>query len=256
MQQTITRMTAAICAVLAPSEPSVYLYGSAAQGDFHPGWSDIDLLVLTPSPLTAAQAQALLTLRQNLPVMYPDAIFARSCEGCIMPVHFFTKDTPATSVYWGTSGQHITDRHRPDVFCQWQLQHGARLLHGPDVRALLPNPTPSELHQGVARHLQSTLLHGRGAPSLYAFGWLLDTARGLYTLHHDAVITKTSAGEWALAKGLCPDEASLQLALAVRKNPALIRQEAVLRQAASLTPAIARFAAVLQQELTRRGIQP
>lgn len=256
MQQTITRITAALCAALAPLEPSVYLYGSAAQGDFRPGWSDIDLLALTSAPLTAAQAQTLLTLRQDIPVIYPDAIHARACEGCVTPLQTLTKNTPATSVYWGTSGQRITDAHRPDVFCLWQLQHGARLLHGPDVRALLPDPAPSALHEAVAGHLRTILLHGRGAPNLYAFGWLLDTARGLYTIRHDAVIAKTAAGEWALAQGLCPDEASLQLALAVRRDPALIHQEEVQRHAASLTPAIARFAGVLQRELTLRGIRP
>lgn len=254
MQQTITRMTAAISAALAPMEPSIYLYGSAAQGDFRPGWSDIDLLALTPAPLTAAQAETLLTLRQDIPVIYPDTPYARACEGCITPIDSLTINTPYTCVYWGTSGQRITDSHRPDVFCLWQLQHGGRLLHGPDVREVLPKPTPDDPHQAVAQHLRATLGHGRGTRNLYAFGWLLDTARGLYTLRHDAVIAKTAAGEWALAQGLCPDEASLQLALAVRKDPALIRQEEILRQAEALTPAITRFAGVLQRELAARGI--
>lgn len=73
-------------------------------------------------------------------------------------------------------------------------------------------------------------------------------------LRHDAVVSKTAAGEWALAEGLCPDPQALELALSVRREPALIRQEAVLRQAELLTPAIQRFAAVLQRELEARRI--
>lgn len=119
---------------------------------------------------------------------------------------------------------------------------------------IITNSTPSNLHQGVARHLRTILDHGRGGQPLYTFGWLLDTARGLYTLRHDAVVSKTAAGEWALAEGLCPDPQPLELALSVRKEPALIRQEAVLRQAELLTPAIQRFAAVLQRELEARRI--
>lgn len=45
---------------------SLYLYGSAAMGDFRPGWSDLDLLCLTRAPLPPAQADALLPLRQSL----------------------------------------------------------------------------------------------------------------------------------------------------------------------------------------------
>ena len=255
MQQTIRQMTEALTAALAPMEPSIYLYGSAAQGDFRPGWSDIDLLALTPAPMTAHQAQTLLTLRQNLPVIYPNATYARACEGAILPLEALTNSTPLTCVYWGTSGQRITTGYAPDVFCLWQLHHGGQLLHGPDVRDTLPKPTPGELHQGVAQHLQSILTHGQGARSLYAFGWLLDTARGLYTVMNNAVIAKTAAGEWALAQGLCPDAAALRLALAVRRNPALMQQEAVARQAEGLTPAIAGFADVLRRELLARGIR-
>lgn len=106
----------------------------------------------------------------------------------------------------------------------------------------------------MARHLRTILDHGRGGQPLYSFGWLLDMARGLYPLRHDAGIRKTAAGEWALAEGLCPDPQALELALSVRREPALIRQEAVLRQAGLLTPAIQRFAAVLQRELEARRI--
>jgi hypothetical protein len=78
---------------------------------------------------------------------------------------------------------------------------------------------------------------------------LLDVARCLYTLHTGEVTSKTAAGEWALAQGLCPDPASLELALAVRRQPALMQQEEVAARAEALTPAIQCFAAVLHQAL-------
>ena len=37
----------------------LYLYGSAAMGDFRPGWSDLGLLRMTRSSLSPAQADAL-----------------------------------------------------------------------------------------------------------------------------------------------------------------------------------------------------
>lgn len=254
MERSIDLMTAAITGILRENEPSVYLYGSVTMEDFRPGWSDIDLLVLTRHAITPAQAEELLSLRQTLPIDHPEAIYARAFEGGMLSLNAFTKGYPDTVVYWGTSGQRITDRHHFDSFSLWALHHFGRLLYGPDVRSSLPIPTPTDLHADVAHHLATILRYGRGDRSLYAFGWLLDTARGLYTLRHDAVISKTAAGEWALAEGLCPDAEALRLALAVRRNPALIREPATLMQAEALTPAIARFAAVLRQELEGRSI--
>lgn len=254
MEKTIARMTAAIAEILGEHAPSIYLYGSCTMEDFRPGWSDIDLLVLTQEPISQPQAEQLLTLRQTLPKQYPDAHYAHACEGGILPLDAFTKGHPDRVVYWGTSGERITDRHHFDAFSLWELHHSGRLLYGGDVRHSLPIPTPFDLHAAVAQHLRTILLHGRGGRSLYAFGWLLDVARGLYTLRHDAVIAKTAAGEWALSLGLCPDEAALRLALAVRNHPALMQQEAVLRQAEALTPAIQGFAAILRRELEARSI--
>lgn len=254
MERTIACMTKAIADILQENEPSIYLYGSCTMADFRPGWSDIDLLVLTQTPISPAQAEALLTLRQNLPKHYPDIQYARACEGGMMSMDAFTKGYPDTVVYWGTSGERITDRYHLDAFSRWTLHHDGRLLYGPDVHRVIPIPTPNGLHFAVARHLQTILEHGRGGRNLYTFGWLLDVARGLYTLRHDAVISKTAAGEWALREHLCPDEAALQLALEVRQDPQLIQQETVLHQAEALTPAIQRFAAVLQAALEARGI--
>lgn len=254
MHKALTLMTSAIGDILRGNEPSIYLYGSCVMDDFQPGWSDIDLLVLTKLPLTLPQAEKLLTLRQTLPIAYPGVSHFRAFEGGMLSLDSFTKHTPSTVVYWGTSGQRITGRYVLDAFSLWELHQMGRLLCGPEVRDFLPIPTPGELQHAVAHHLRTLLDHGRGAQSIYTFGWLLDTARGLYTLRHDAVVSKTAAGEWALAEGLCPDPQALELALSVRREPALIRQEAVLRQAELLTPAIQRFAAVLQRELEARHI--
>ncbi len=254
MEHDLNLMTEAIAGILWDNAPSVYLYGSAAMNDFCSGWSDIDLLVLTRTPITPQQAEALLMLRQELPKQHPEMRYARAFEGGMLALDAFIEHTPTTVVYWGTSGQRITDQHRFDSFCLWELHHAGRLLHGKDIRHLLPLPTAEMLHADIARHLRTILEHGHGAPHLYAFGWLLDIARGLYTLRHDTVITKTAAGEWALTQGLCPDEDALRLALALRHDPTLIQQPDMLAQAEQLSPVIQRFARVLQRELNRRGI--
>lgn len=254
MKHTLDCVVAAIADILADNPPSIYLYGSCVLEDFRPGWSDIDLLALTQKPLTAAEKNKLLTLRQDLPVIYPDAIHIRACEGCIGPVASLLNPTPDSVVYWGTSGQRLTDRPSLDAFSLWQLHHQAQLLHGPDVRHFLPIPTPSDLHAAVARHLRTILDHGHGGHSVYTFGWMLDIARCLYTLRYGAVIAKTAAGEWALENSLCPDEAALRLALDVRRDSVLMQRPAILQAAEALTPAIQGFAAVLRKEVAAHGI--
>jgi len=253
MEHVLHLMTDAIAEILRDNKPSIYLYGSAVMGDFRPGWSDIDLLVLTRKPISPAQAEVLLMLRQTFPIHYPDTKYAHAFEGGMLSLDAFTNHTPDTVVYWGTSGQRITDFHHFDSFSRWELMHCGWLLHGEDVRHLFPLPAPSMLHADVASHARTLLQHGRGSNNLYAFGWLLDIARGLYTLRHDAVISKTAAGEWALAEGLCPVEGALRLALRVRRCPELIRQPEILTQAEALTPAIQAFAKVLCAELNARG---
>ena len=62
MTEAINTMALEIAGI-APLH-SFWLYGSVVLDDFRLGWSDIDLLVLTVSPLTDGQAHRLLTLRQ------------------------------------------------------------------------------------------------------------------------------------------------------------------------------------------------
>lgn len=252
MENALHRFTQAIADILQGYETSIYLYGSAVLSDYRPDWSDIDLLVLTAEPLLPQQTEQLLMLRQVLLKQYPNSTIYRSFEGCVLPIDHITKGYPTNIVYWGTSGQRLLAQYTPDPFCLWQLHHCARLLYGPDVRHSLPIPTPNELIKAVDDHLQTILVHGRGSRSLYAFGWLLDVARGLYTLQTGEVASKTAAGEWALSQGLCPDATSLMLALAVRKEPSLLLQPDVIAHAEALTPAIQRFAMVLQQALLSR----
>lgn len=74
-------MTLEITKLLADNRPSVYLYGSSCPDDFRPGWSDIDILVLTENAITEEQAGALLHLRQKLLSKEHGNPYYRSFEG-------------------------------------------------------------------------------------------------------------------------------------------------------------------------------
>ena len=82
------------------------------------------------------------------------------------------------------------------------------------------------------------------------FGWLLDIARGIYTLRYRKVIAKTAAGRWALDNNLCPVRSALEIALKVRMSPVdYLENQEILDFTAGLGPDIQSFADVLEKEL-------
>lgn len=203
---SIRNMTDAVAEILADNAPTVYLYGSVATGDFRFGWSDIDMLVLTEKQITPEQAERLVRLRQSMTDREPDNAYYRLFEGGMLSLDAFLTGAPDTVVYWGTSGERITDRYDFDSFCQTELQDNGVLLYGKDAREQMRRPIYADLRADVEHHYQTVRANGsETGRSFYSFGWLLDLSRCIYTLRTGQIAPKTRAGEWALANGLCPD---------------------------------------------------
>ena len=247
LRLAINTMAVSIQRILADAQPSIYLYGSITAEDFHAGWSDIDLLVLTQEPITEAQAAALLHLRQTLAARDPDTPHYRAFEGGMLDLGSFLTGEATRVVYWGTTGERIKTAHDFSAFDRASLLQNGQLLLGKDVRRHLEMPEYSEILDGIARHLAAIQAHGTGSRSIYAYGWLLDIARCLYTMVNGRLTTKTAAAQWALDERLTPCPAELSMALTVRRQPELIRDESVLAYAEGLTEAIHSFAALLEQ---------
>ncbi len=256
IMQSIHTMAGRIAGILGDNLLSVVLYGSIPLDDFRPGWSDIDLVVFTRGSIAPEQAAELLTLRQTLAAEHPENPFFRCFEGGMLPLESFLSGQEDTVVYWGTSGQRLDTRYHCDCFSMLEICRHSRLLLGEDVRPMLPLPSRDELIAGAAAHLCTIRLHAQQTgPSLYAFGWLLDIARCLYTLRTGGIIGKTPAAHWALEKNLCPVPEALQAAISARHNPAATRQTpGMMAMAAGLGPDIQRFADVLEKELHSLGV--
>ena len=175
-------MVARVSEILSENCPSVYLTGSVTLDDFHPGWSDIDLLVLTEREISPAQAEALVGLRQDLVKEYGDGIF-RLFEGGMLTTDAFVSGGKDRVVYWGTSGQRVTNQYRFDAFCTVNLLDDGVLLCGDDVRGKIPRPDAEEIRADMSGVLDTVRRYASlSGNSLYTYSWLLDISCCLFTL--------------------------------------------------------------------------
>ena len=248
LQKAIDTMKLNIVNILEQNTPSIYIYGSYVLNDFKLGWSDIDILVLTESQITEQQAKSLVGLRQAMLAVKPDNPYYRSFEGGMLTLDAFLSKKTDRVVYWGTSGERITDSYAFDSFGMAELVESSVLLYGKDVRKELKYPSFHELYADVKRHYETIrkYAHTTGR-SFYSFGWMLDIARCIYTLRTGKIIAKTNAAEWALENNLCPDQDALRYALKVRRNPLEYKDDKeTFDYAETLAEPIQRFADVLE----------
>ena len=237
LNEAIQIMKGEIVSILADNKPTIYLFGSVALDDFKFGWSDIDMLVLTESEISEQQADILIELRQNLLEEYSDNQYFRLFEGWILSADAFLNDKNERTVYWGTSGQRITDNYKLDSFGMAILLDSGILLHGDDIREAMSYPSYIQMLDDIKNHVEAARKHG------VVVGWLLDIARGIYTLRTGKIIAKTAAGEWALREGLCPDSNAMKKAVRNRQNAHISPEKSMDNSV------IQRFADVLDNEL-------
>lgn len=224
MEQSIEILLNRIRSVLNGEEPTAVLYGSVVLGDFRLGWSDIDLLCLTQSPLNDVQEQTLVGLRETLQREFPENPYFRAFEGHIC--HHDALSQGGCVVYWGTSGQRIKSQCDLDPFSRLEIADFGRILCGEDLCSRICRPSRQELHEAVHTHYQTIREHGsETGQSLYSAGWILDIARCLYTLQTGSILGKTQAGEWALENGCPGDEDVMRRVLEIRRQPLRARED-------------------------------
>jgi len=253
MFDSIDGMTKEIVSALDGNVHSIWLYGSVVQADFRLGWSDIDILVLTGKQFTESQAQELVRLRQTMAADAPDNPYYPLFEGVIANLSEYLSGTFSRLVYWGTTGQRITDRYRPDVFSQYELARIGKSVYGCDDRSIFPVPDRKALTEAVRSHYETIRKYAQQTDArLYSCGWLLDICRCIYTLRNNDVISKTQAGIWALKEHIFPHEDPLKKTVEIRKEPTAYKnQEDIQQWLKGLGPVVQQYADVLELELAR-----
>ena len=145
LTKAIQIMTDEIVSILADNKPAIYLFGSVALDDFKLGWSDIDIVVLTEREISEQHAEILVGLRQAMLERYPGNPYFRLFEGGMLSADAFLNGRNERTVYWGTSGQRITDNYKMDSFGMAELLDSGILLYGNDVRNKMACPTYAQM---------------------------------------------------------------------------------------------------------------
>ena len=249
LNESIDTMVREISVVLPLK--SFWLYGSVVLDDFRAGWSDIDFIAFTDEPITSAQAEKLLTLRQELTSRCPGSPYYRSFEGVLVNLNEYRDGTYTRLIYWGTSGQRITDRYRIDTFSMFELSKYGVCVCGEADRELFKTPTREDLIAAVRSHYDGIRRCAvQTDDSIYSCGWLLDIARCIYTLRFNDVIGKTQAGEWAFSEHLFRNDEPLRKTLEIRRSPLAYRNDPKIKTwLESLGPTVQQYADVLEREL-------
>jgi len=246
MKNAIDAMVNEIIRIMDGDVYGIWLYGSVVMDDFRLGWSDIDFVALTHGEIP----EQLLTLRQQMLEKEPGNPYYRSFEGVIANLDEYREGKFRQLVYWGTSGQRVTDRYEPDTFSAFELAKYGKPVYG-GKPWILPAPGREELVRAVREHYESIRKYAvQTNDSLYSCGWLLDIARCIYTLRTGDVVSKTQAGIRALEEHLFPDEAPLRKTVEIRQDPQAFRDRDDVRQwLKGLGPVVQQYADVLEAEL-------
>ncbi|MFL0249967.1 aminoglycoside adenylyltransferase domain-containing protein [Clostridium neuense] len=252
MEQSIEIMKNRIVNILLNNNPSIYLYGSIVLEDFKIGWSDIDILCLTETKISVTQAKQLLNLRQELLNEYKNNLYFRSFEGGFLTLETFINDIHDTVVYWGTSGQRITDKYYFDPFSMIELIEHGNLLYGNEVRDRFIYPTKEEIIEAVSKHYEMIRKFAVVTErNLYSAGWLLDIARCIYTLKTGKIISKTKAGKWVLDNNLIPDADIMEKVIKIREEPNRYKNNnEFMNCLGTLGSYVQNFADVLEKEIS------
>lgn len=188
--------------VLGARLVGLYIHGSLAAGDFTPQRSDIDFVAATDGILPAEILPQLEAMHAGV---YASGLeWARKLEGSYVPIKALRVYDPNNCHFPALrcDGSFAIDGHGPDWIIQCHvLREQGFALSGPPAQTLIDPVTADDLRRATAG-----ILHEWWAPVLddqtrlqtaeYRAYAVLTMCRGLYTLQHGSIVSKTKAAEW------------------------------------------------------------
>ena len=190
--------------VLGDYFTGMYLYGSLASGDFDPGRSDIDPLVVTSEELPGH-------LIFNLEVMHKrmyssGSEWATRMSGAYIPLaamRLYSPTGPACPLF--NRDEFLFARPDIDwVIHRHVLYTSGITVVGPSLQAIIDPVRPEQLREAAVTLLRDNwtswvynteIFEGEGHQPFI----ILTMCRALYTIKHGTVVSKLRSAEWVIA---------------------------------------------------------
>ena len=188
--------------VLGDYYTGMYLYGSLALGDFDPGRSDIDPLIVTSKELPEDVISELEIMYKRL---YSSGLeWAKKMTGLCIPLEdlrIYRETGPKNQMF--NRDEFLVDRPDNDwIFHRHVLYNCGVVIEGPPLRDIIEPITPEQLREVAFMFLRDWVLLTyddeifRGESHQAYF--VLTVCRCLYTLKNGDIASKIRSAEWVL----------------------------------------------------------
>ena len=195
---------ARVQAILKEKLVGFYLYGSLSLGDFEPGSSDIDFLIVTTEELAGPVLDELREMHASIAASGNP--YVQRLEGSYISRAALQRYDP-------------DDAHHPTIGVDWEFQvakHGSNwiierhivrergvIVWGPSPKSLIDPVSPRELRTAVYEALGNFWQQQLTGPEWlrprdYQAFAILTVCRALYTLSRGDIVSKPEAAAWAL----------------------------------------------------------
>jgi len=189
--------------LLGPRFIGMYLDGSLAIGDFDPGSSDVDFVVVTDGELPPQTFVALRTMHERIAA--GASKWAKELEGSYIPQRALRHDRQPGPHPYIDRGSTLGMVHQESGY--WVIhrhmlrEHGVVLI-GPPPRTLIDPVHPAELGEAVRGILREWWMPMLSNGPLLQNGFyrcyaVLTMSRMLYTVRYGTIVSKPVAARWA-----------------------------------------------------------
>jgi len=216
----LAQLTDGLRSILGGQLVGIYLYGSLITGDFAPGVSDVDLVVIMTAALDSVKFKALRKLHQSVVERYPewhDRLELAYISGAAL--RSFRHQTSTIGIISPGEPFHLLEAGSDWLISWHALREDGQALLGPPIESLIDEISTDEYLSAVSEHISRYRDSVKKPHNKSALSYIILTvSRGLYTLSHGEPASKIKAAAWA--KGRLPHWAALiDRALTWRLDP-------------------------------------
>ena len=220
VSRIVDRLVDGIKRILEDQLVGVYLYGSLVCGDFEPGISDIDLVVVMRRELSDLSFAALHDLHQQIVADYPAwdnrlelAYISRTA------LRSFRSRSSTIGIISPGEPFHRIQAGEDWLISWYALRQEGVALQGPAIDSLIDSISLADYLVAIREHVEHFRASAQKDQVKPALAYIvLTVARGSCTLHEGEQISKLKAAAWA--KQRYPQwSALIESAIAWRANP-------------------------------------